>query len=43
MKQLVLIRHGESEWNRLNLFTGWTLIWPIRVILNGPFTHWMPF
>ena len=23
MKQLVLIRHGESEWNRLNLFTGW--------------------
>ncbi len=21
---LVLIRHGESEWNRLNLFTGWT-------------------
>ncbi len=22
--QLVLLRHGESEWNRLNLFTGWT-------------------
>lgn len=21
--QLVLVRHGESEWNRLNLFTGW--------------------
>ncbi len=21
--KLVLIRHGESEWNRLNLFTGW--------------------
>lgn len=21
---LVLIRHGESEWNNLNLFTGWT-------------------
>ncbi len=24
MMKLVLIRHGESEWNRLNLFTGWT-------------------
>ncbi len=24
MKKLVLIRHGESEWNKLNLFTGWT-------------------
>ena len=23
-KKLVLLRHGESEWNRLNLFTGWT-------------------
>lgn len=23
MHQLVLLRHGESEWNRLNLFTGW--------------------
>ena len=20
---LVLIRHGQSEWNKLNLFTGW--------------------
>ena len=24
MIKLVLIRHGESEWNRRNLFTGWT-------------------
>ncbi|MCF0211397.1 MAG: 2,3-bisphosphoglycerate-dependent phosphoglycerate mutase, partial [Bacteroidales bacterium] len=24
MKHLILIRHGESEWNKLNLFTGWT-------------------
>ena len=22
--ELVLVRHGESEWNKLNLFTGWT-------------------
>jgi 2,3-bisphosphoglycerate-dependent phosphoglycerate mutase len=22
-RTLVLVRHGESEWNRLNLFTGW--------------------
>ena len=22
--KLVLLRHGESEWNRLNRFTGWT-------------------
>lgn len=24
MKKIVLIRHGESEWNRENRFTGWT-------------------
>ncbi|MCG6980315.1 MAG: 2,3-diphosphoglycerate-dependent phosphoglycerate mutase [Deltaproteobacteria bacterium] len=24
MKRLVLLRHGESEWNRQNRFTGWT-------------------
>ncbi|MBR1793411.1 MAG: 2,3-diphosphoglycerate-dependent phosphoglycerate mutase [Bacteroidales bacterium] len=23
MKKLILVRHGESEWNKLNLFTGW--------------------
>lgn len=23
MGELVLLRHGQSEWNRLNLFTGW--------------------
>ena len=22
--ELVVIRHGQSEWNKLNLFTGWT-------------------
>src|SRR2546426_1824097 len=24
MKTLVLLRHGESDWNRENRFTGWT-------------------
>ncbi|MGH9020964.1 MAG: 2,3-bisphosphoglycerate-dependent phosphoglycerate mutase [Acidimicrobiales bacterium] len=24
MPDLVLLRHGRSEWNQLNLFTGWT-------------------
>ncbi len=24
MYKVVLIRHGQSEWNKLNLFTGWT-------------------
>jgi 2,3-bisphosphoglycerate-dependent phosphoglycerate mutase len=24
MKRLVLMRHGESTWNKLNVFTGWT-------------------
>ncbi len=24
MYKLVLVRHGESEWNKLNLFSGWT-------------------
>ena len=24
MKRLVLLRHGQSEWNQKNLFTGWT-------------------
>lgn len=24
MKRMVLMRHGESTWNKLNVFTGWT-------------------
>ena len=27
MHKLVLIRHGESTWNRENRFTGWTDVW----------------
>ena len=23
MSQLILVRHGQSEWNQQNLFTGW--------------------
>ena len=23
MADLILLRHGRSEWNELNLFTGW--------------------
>jgi 2,3-bisphosphoglycerate-dependent phosphoglycerate mutase len=26
MYNLVLIRHGESTWNKENLFTGWTYV-----------------
>ena len=25
-KKLILLRHGESEWNALNLFTGWVYV-----------------
>ena len=24
MKKIVLVRHGESQWNKENRFTGWT-------------------
>ena len=24
MKKIVLIRHGQSQWNKENRFTGWT-------------------
>lgn len=30
--KLVLIRHGESEWNQKNIFTGWT---DVDLTLNG--------
>src|SRR3970040_1891830 len=28
MHKLVLLRHGESDWNRENRFTGWTDVHP---------------
>ena len=30
MKKLVLLRHGESVWNKENRFTGWTDV-PCRI------------
>jgi hypothetical protein len=24
MKRIVLVRHGQSQWNKENRFTGWT-------------------
>ncbi len=30
MSKLIMMRHGQSEWNRLNLFTGWVDI-PLSV------------
>src|SRR5688500_288386 len=30
--RLVLLRHGESEWNKLNLFTGW---WDAQLTERG--------
>ena len=26
MKRIVLLRHGESTWNKENRFTGWTVV-----------------
>jgi 2,3-bisphosphoglycerate-dependent phosphoglycerate mutase len=26
MFKLVLLRHGESDWNKENRFTGWTML-----------------
>ena len=30
--KLILLRHGESEWNALNLFTGWV---DVRLSVKG--------
>lgn len=54
MKQVVLLRHGESVWNRENRFTGWTDV-PLsekgieeareagRLLLEGGFTFDIAF
>jgi 2,3-bisphosphoglycerate-dependent phosphoglycerate mutase len=46
--RLVLLRHGESEWNAKNLFTGWVDV-PLRraiataqLCLDGIDRHWLP-
>ncbi|KEJ87255.1 2,3-bisphosphoglycerate-dependent phosphoglycerate mutase [Porphyromonas sp. 31_2] len=42
MKSIVLLRHGESIWNKENRFTGWTDVdltekaWPKLI---GPATY----
>jgi hypothetical protein len=31
--RLVILRHGESEWNKENLFTGWPMTIPHSIVL----------
>ena len=33
--KLILLRHGESEWNSKNLFTGWVDV-DLYVVLSIP-------
>ena len=33
MVKLVFARHGESEWNKANLFTGWADV-DLKKVLN---------
>ena len=33
MHTLVVIRHGESEWNQKNLFCGWTDVYSGRLVM----------
>lgn len=35
MKRIVLLRHGESLWNRENRFTGWTDVDLVRDYFLG--------
>jgi len=36
MHKLVLVRHGESTWNKENLFTGWTDVDFQRKVFKKP-------
>ena len=37
MPQLILIRHGQSQWNLENRFTGW---WDVDVTEKGAAEAW---
>ena len=34
---LILLRHGESEWNAKNLFTGWVDVDPPDLVARSDF------
>ena len=34
MVKLVFARHGQSEWNKANLFTGWLMLTLQKKVLN---------
>ena len=34
MVKLVFARHGQSEWNKANLFTGWAELTLQKKVLN---------
>ena len=42
MHKLVLIRHGESDWNKQNRFTGWTDVdLSERGLAEASLHHWL--
>ena len=34
MKKIVLLRHGESAWNKENRFTGWTDVDMVSILIR---------
>ena len=38
MVKLVFARHGESEWNKANLFTGWLMLICLKKVHNKRLT-----